>query len=525
MQVSTLPLTGTLAAAVLAVPASAQLSQDDCANAGLDVVGPGIHTYDTSAATTGTEGQNEPLCLFFTMTGIHNDIWFTYQATADGFADITTCAGGGTHNNTKVAAYPGALSCPPTGTAIACNDNDCGLFSNLFFPVQNGQTYIIQVGGFPGANPPAQGTGTIEISEIVPTPPQLVAHYKLDETSGTTCFDSSGNGNDGTFVGGLTLGQPGADPATNTSVEFLGVDGRVEIPSSPTLDALLNDFTVLSWANFNAIAGLMRLFGNQRPAGPGTGGSWSYGVYPGNMRFTTLDVQDFDHPASVMAGVWHHIAVVFDISDDATFYLDGVNLGTIAGGQRANFPAPGYLIGALDLVLLHEWMDGRIDDVQVYAGSLSDSEIQNLFDNPGETMGSGPIGTSYCSPAIPNTTGQPGVIGAEGSTAIPNNDVTLTASMLPAGQFGYFLNSQTQGFFNPPGSSGFICLGGSIGRFNQPGNIGQGPSFSIQLDLTAIPQPTGNVAVQPGETWNFQCWYRDIANTNNFTDGINIQFL
>ena len=75
----------------------------------------------------------------------------------------------------------------------------------------------------------------------------------------------------------------------------------------------------------------------------------------------------------------------------------------------------------------------------------------------------------------------------------------------------------------PPGSSGFICLGGAIGRFNQPGNIGQGPTFSIQVDLTAVPQPTGPVAVQPGETWNFQAWYRD-GGTNNFTDAVEILF-
>ena len=78
--------------------------------------------------------------------------------------------------------------------------------------------------------------------------------------------------------------------------------------------------------------------------------------------------------------------------------------------------------------------------------------------------------------------------------------------------------------FNPPNSNGFICLGGGIGSYNQPQNIGQGPSFSIQIDLTAVPQPANLVAVQPGETWNFQAWYRDIGNTNNFTDAVSVQF-
>ena len=32
--------------------------------------------------------------------------------------------------------------------------------------------------------------------------PDLVGHWKFDEGSGTTAFDSSGNGNDGTLNGG-----------------------------------------------------------------------------------------------------------------------------------------------------------------------------------------------------------------------------------------------------------------------------------------------------------------------------------
>src|SRR5215831_14920886 len=37
-----------------------------------------------------------------------------------------------------------------------------------------------------------------------------VAYYRLGETSGTTAVDSSGNGSNGTYVGGVALGQPGA---------------------------------------------------------------------------------------------------------------------------------------------------------------------------------------------------------------------------------------------------------------------------------------------------------------------------
>ena len=70
-----------------------------------------------------------------------------------------------------------------------------------------------------------------------------------------------------------------------------------------------------------------------------------------------------------------------------------------------------------------------------------------------------------------------------------------------------------------------------IGRYVGPGqvlNSGAQGSISLTLDLTALPQPTGFVAVQAGQTWNWQTWFRDSAMglaTSNFSDGLQIDFL
>ena len=134
-----------------------------------------------------------------------------------------------------------------------------------------------------------------------------------------------------------------------------------------------------------------------------------------------------------------------------------------------------------------------------------------------------PAGDNYCQATV-NSTGQAAFIMAQGASVSANNTL-LVAAGLPQGQFGYFLTSQTQDFVNPPGSSGFLCLGGAIGRFtSQVQNSGPEGVISIAVDLTALPQPTGPVAVMPGDTWNFQCWYRDVGNTNNFTDAVEIMF-
>lgn len=138
------------------------------------------------------------------------------------------------------------------------------------------------------------------------------------------------------------------------------------------------------------------------------------------------------------------------------------------------------------------------------------------------------IGTNYCDPANLNSSGLPGVIGAFGSTSVAANFVTLSATQLPPSQFGYFLNSQNQGFIaNPGGSQGNLCLGVGIGRYvSSIKNSGSNGEFSLALDLTQTPTPSGPVAIQAGETWYFQTWYRDKnpTQTSNFTDGICITF-
>ncbi|MCP3915936.1 MAG: hypothetical protein GY711_10310 [bacterium] len=138
------------------------------------------------------------------------------------------------------------------------------------------------------------------------------------------------------------------------------------------------------------------------------------------------------------------------------------------------------------------------------------------------------LGTRYCSPGNPNSSGVPARISADGSPFVLGQDLTLIAEDLPAGEFGYFLVGANQGSFQPPGSQGILCLAcgfqgcGGLGRFNQAGFIIQGPSGSIAVDITSLPTspPT---AVQPGDTWNFQCWFRD-QGSSNFTDAVSILF-
>ncbi|MDP6539526.1 MAG: hypothetical protein QF903_07690 [Planctomycetota bacterium] len=129
---------------------------DDCAMPD-PIAGQGSFNFDTTCATTGTEGQSESLCFAFGTSGINFDVWFAWTADCSGPTEVSTCAGAS--HDTKIAAYQGN-GCPTSGLALACNDDTCGLQSTINFQAQQGSTYTLQIGSFPGAT---AGSGSFSV--------------------------------------------------------------------------------------------------------------------------------------------------------------------------------------------------------------------------------------------------------------------------------------------------------------------------------------------------------------------------
>ena len=74
----------------------------------------------------------------------------------------------------------------------------------------------------------------------------LVAHWKFDETSGTTASDSSGNNQHASLENGafFTAGQ------IRNGVEMDGTDDYVDLPIGSLISSLTNS-TFATWANFS----------------------------------------------------------------------------------------------------------------------------------------------------------------------------------------------------------------------------------------------------------------------------------
>jgi len=128
--------------------------------------------------------------------------------------------------------------------------------------------------------------------------------------------------------------------------------------------------------------------------------------------------------------------------------------------------------------------------------------------------------TNYCT-STPNSSGLPGLIAAGGSFVVGDNDLQLSASQLPPGQFGIFYYGPNQ--VQIPFGNGFRCVGGSVFRLPVLTIDSQG-SAAFSPDLTNLP-PGGDIT--PGSTWNFQFWFRDPPAGGagfDLTDGVEVRF-
>ena len=135
-----------------------------------------------------------------------------------------------------------------------------------------------------------------------------------------------------------------------------------------------------------------------------------------------------------------------------------------------------------------------------------------------------PASTNFCGPAEPQASGRRAIIRAK-SNAVAGDPLELSAYGLPANQFGYFLAGQGSGIIFPVGGSdGRLCLGGApIGRYvTQVQTSGSGGRFCTSVSTSMIPV-TPAVAAMPGDTWNFQAWFRD-GQSSNFTDAVAVSF-
>lgn len=204
---------------------------------------------------------------------------------------------------------------------------------------------------------------------------ELLAKWSMDENTGETVIDSSGNGNDGTINGATwTDGKSG----NALSFEWSSQDNvKIDYQESQiATDELTLEVWIYPTAWDNIYAGYNRIISKQ----PvyllrGANGSAHFQILTQNHGYQGV------YSGYLELNQWHHIVGTFD-GRNIKLYVDNVLAGTNqlpAADSIATNEAPIY-IG--ESPVLNEGFTGKIDEAAIYDRALTDAEIMDHFNNP-----------------------------------------------------------------------------------------------------------------------------------------------
>jgi hypothetical protein len=276
--------------------------------------------------------------------------------------------------------------------------------------------FSVSYGGFFGA-----AVGKAEAS-VAPAN-GLVGYWAMDDGSGSTAIDSSGNGNSATLTNGptWTAGHMNGAIAFNGNTSF----ASVLIPTS-MWNSFSGGFSVSFWALTSDAAGTVPI--------SAFGSATSFGLYSGSWYIG--DGSSWTHINSGISsdGAWHFYAFTWD-GTAITSYCDGVKIqqAAFSGASFAGIPNNQLVMG-MDNRGSGSYFPGSMDEIRLYNRSLSASEVAAVMNDTGLAGNRGSSGLSgliddglshpppatgayaYNSFALPNTGGASYIDPVFGST-------------------------------------------------------------------------------------------------------------
>jgi len=230
----------------------------------------------------------------------------------------------------------------------------------------------------------------VEFIEAVPPTDDdasLMGLWKLDDASGTTAADSSGNNRNGMLQGDPQWVGAGVKGG---ALELDGVDDYVVLDTISYGDAGSADFSVSLWVRTDGWDSDAAMISNKDwdsginpgwaiAGGGGNNGSWQWNYSDGQTR------ADFDPSvdvARIATGEWCHLCVTHDRDGLARFYYGGQLIGesdisAMTDSLDDGLPTVLGTDGAEGTVWAY-WFAGAFDEVRIYDRLLSEAEVLGL---------------------------------------------------------------------------------------------------------------------------------------------------
>lgn len=212
-----------------------------------------------------------------------------------------------------------------------------------------------------------------QINKSHPLAKGLVGAWVMNEGTGNTVFDLSGNGNPATNNGadwipdGFDFNGSGGYLAINDG-DFLDFEGATESFS-----------VVFSFRPDNVLSHQALLYKMDA-----NNDFWRIHIWNDNKITASLDAIDFSTSTGrFTTGNIYHIAVVFNKNKNGEIYVDGIQDGTpvALNNEVMNISYQSVLIGRAPGVEPY-YFNGRMYYAYIYNRALSSDEVSNLYREP-----------------------------------------------------------------------------------------------------------------------------------------------
>ncbi len=211
----------------------------------------------------------------------------------------------------------------------------------------------------------------------------LVAHWPMDEGSGDTTADLTGNGHDGTLKDGVAWETTDVHVGA-AALSFDGTDDYVEVPDHDALD-LSDEFTITAWIKLSdaGISGRRPIVSKE--VSPDSNRGWEFKVNNGQLAMQLYSTAadegklTITGSATLQAGEWYHVAGIYSSSGPEQFYINGEldkEQELVTTLQANDSPVN---IGAYRWNGYKVYFAGLLDDLQIHNVALSADEIFMLM--------------------------------------------------------------------------------------------------------------------------------------------------
>lgn len=206
----------------------------------------------------------------------------------------------------------------------------------------------------------------------------LVAHWPLDDTSGTVAIDTVGQ-SPGVYMDGASPATDSVPGVYGGAIDFDTGGGYIDLGAAPALD-LATTFTFTAWVQPQGFS--MNANGNGMlfSAGDIDSAYWNAALSDDgvDMRFGYSPDRGravLSAPVTSRIGQWMHVAIVKDgdAGTNVTLYIDGREVATGAAGPTGSVGAK--TIGSDKEGDYDEQVDAILDDLRLYDRALSAAEI------------------------------------------------------------------------------------------------------------------------------------------------------